>query len=38
MTATELGAAPIAIIYRVDEGSHTVTVVDIDHRRDVYRT
>lgn len=26
------------IIYRIDEASRTVTVVDIDHRRDVYRT
>jgi mRNA-degrading endonuclease RelE of RelBE toxin-antitoxin system len=26
------------IIYRIDEESHSVTVVDIDHRRDVYRT
>lgn len=26
------------IIYRIDEGSRTGTVVDIDHRRDVYRT
>jgi mRNA-degrading endonuclease RelE of RelBE toxin-antitoxin system len=24
------------IIYRVDDASRTVTVVDIDHRRDVY--
>jgi mRNA interferase RelE/StbE len=26
------------IIYRIDDGSRTVTIVDIDHRRDVYRT
>jgi mRNA interferase RelE/StbE len=26
------------VIYRIDEDSHTVTVVDIDHRRDVHRT
>lgn len=26
------------IIYRIDDGAHTVTVVDVDHRRDVYRT
>lgn len=26
------------IIYRIDDGTHTVTVVDVDHRRDVYRT
>ncbi len=26
------------IIYRIDETARTVTVVDIDHRRDVYRT
>jgi mRNA interferase RelE/StbE len=26
------------IIYRVDEESHSVTVVDVDHRSDVYRT
>jgi mRNA interferase RelE/StbE len=25
------------IIYRIDDESRTVTVVDIDHRRDVYR-
>lgn len=24
------------IIYRVDDASRTVTIVDIDHRRDVY--
>jgi mRNA interferase RelE/StbE len=26
------------IIYRVDDATHTVTVVDVDHRRAVYRT
>ncbi|WP_245714572.1 type II toxin-antitoxin system RelE family toxin [Micromonospora inyonensis] len=26
------------IIYRVDDHNRTVTVVDIDHRRDVYRS
>ena len=26
------------IIYRIDEESHSVTVVDVDHRSDVYRT
>ena len=26
------------IIYRIDEKSRIVTVVDIDHRRDIYRT
>ena len=26
------------IIYRIDEKNRTVTVVDVDHRRDVYRT
>jgi mRNA interferase RelE/StbE len=26
------------IIYRVDDATHTVTVVDVDHRRDVYRS
>jgi mRNA-degrading endonuclease RelE of RelBE toxin-antitoxin system len=25
------------IIYRVDDRARTVTVVDVDHRRDVYR-
>lgn len=25
------------IIYRVDEATRTVTVVDVDHRRDIYR-
>jgi mRNA-degrading endonuclease RelE of RelBE toxin-antitoxin system len=25
------------IIYRVDDAARTVTVVDVDHRRDVYR-
>jgi mRNA interferase RelE/StbE len=24
--------------YRIDEGTHTVYVLDIDHRRDVYHT
>jgi mRNA-degrading endonuclease RelE of RelBE toxin-antitoxin system len=26
------------IIYRVDEDNRVVTVVDVDHRRDVYRS
>lgn len=26
------------VLYRIDESSRTVTVVRIDHRRDVYRT
>jgi mRNA-degrading endonuclease RelE of RelBE toxin-antitoxin system len=26
------------IIYRVDEDNRVMTVVDVDHRRDVYRT
>jgi mRNA interferase RelE/StbE len=26
------------VIYRIDEGQRTVTVVDIAHRRDAYRT
>ncbi|MGC5052841.1 type II toxin-antitoxin system RelE family toxin [Micromonospora sp. DT48] len=26
------------IIYRIDDDNRTVTVVDIDHRRDVYRS
>jgi len=26
------------IIYRIDEATRTVTVVDVDHRRDVYRS
>jgi mRNA-degrading endonuclease RelE of RelBE toxin-antitoxin system len=26
------------IIYRVDEQNRVVTVVDVDHRRDIYRT
>jgi mRNA-degrading endonuclease RelE of RelBE toxin-antitoxin system len=26
------------VIYRIDDDAHTVTVVDIDHRRDVYRS
>jgi mRNA interferase RelE/StbE len=26
------------VIYRIDEKAHVVTVVDIGHRRDVYRT
>lgn len=26
------------IIYRIDEKNRVVTVVDVDHRRDVYRT
>lgn len=26
------------IIYRIDEGARVVTVVDVGHRRDIYRT
>ena len=26
------------VIYRIDEKARTVTIVDIDHRRDVYHT
>jgi mRNA-degrading endonuclease RelE of RelBE toxin-antitoxin system len=26
------------IIYRTDDKSRIVTIVDVDHRRDVYRT
>ena len=26
------------IIYRIDDGARIVTVVDVGHRRDVYRT
>jgi mRNA interferase RelE/StbE len=26
------------IIYRIDDSAHVVTVVDVGHRRDVYRT
>jgi mRNA interferase RelE/StbE len=26
------------VIYRIDDKTHVVTVVDIGHRRDVYRT
>lgn len=26
------------VIYRIDDKNHVVTVVDIGHRRDVYRT
>lgn len=26
------------VIYRIDDKAHVVTVVDIDHRRDIYRT
>lgn len=26
------------IIYRIDDDTHTVAVVDIDHRRDAYRS
>ena len=26
------------VIYRIDDAAHIVTVVDIGHRRDVYRT
>ncbi|HKT03452.1 MAG TPA: type II toxin-antitoxin system RelE/ParE family toxin [Rugosimonospora sp.] len=25
------------VIYRIDDATRTVTVVDVDHRRDVYR-
>ena len=26
------------VVYRIDDDSHTVTVVDVAHRRDVYRS
>ena len=26
------------VIYRIDDKAHVVTVVDVAHRRDVYRT
>jgi mRNA interferase RelE/StbE len=26
------------IIYRIDDDAHVVTVVDVGHRRDIYRT
>jgi mRNA interferase RelE/StbE len=26
------------VIYRIDDDAHTVTVVDVGHRRDVYRS
>jgi mRNA interferase RelE/StbE len=26
------------VIYRIDDKAHVVTVVDIGHRRDIYRT
>ncbi len=26
------------IIYRIDDATRTVTVIDVDHRRDIYRT
>jgi mRNA interferase RelE/StbE len=26
------------VIYRIDDKTHVVTVVDIGHRRDIYRT
>ncbi|MGH3444709.1 MAG: type II toxin-antitoxin system RelE family toxin [Nocardioidaceae bacterium] len=26
------------VIYRIDEGQHTVSILDVSHRRDVYRT
>jgi len=26
------------IIYRIDDGARVVTVVDVGHRRDIYRT
>lgn len=32
------GSAHVAVIYRVDDRSGMVTVVDVAHRRDVYRT
>ena len=25
------------VIYEIDDGQHTVTIVDIGHRRDIYR-
>ncbi len=29
---------PYRVIYRIDDKTHVVTVVDIGHRRDIYRT
>ncbi len=26
------------VVYRIDDSTHTVTVVDVAHRRDAYRT
>jgi mRNA-degrading endonuclease RelE of RelBE toxin-antitoxin system len=26
------------VVYRIDDASHTVTVLDVAHRRDAYRT
>ncbi len=26
------------VVYRIDENTHTVTVLDVAHRRDAYRT
>ncbi len=26
------------VVYRIDEATHTVTVLDVAHRRDAYRT
>jgi mRNA interferase RelE/StbE len=26
------------VVYRIDDATHTVTVVDVAHRRDAYRT
>jgi hypothetical protein len=31
-------AGTYRIIYRIDDEGRIVTVVDVDHRRDVYRT
>jgi PHD/YefM family antitoxin component YafN of YafNO toxin-antitoxin module len=34
----ELARGTYRIIYRIDDKNRIVTVVDVDHRRDVYRS
>jgi ParE toxin of type II toxin-antitoxin system, parDE len=34
----ELSRGTYRIIYRIDDKNRIVTVVDVDHRRDVYRS
>ena len=34
---SQLVAAEYRVVYEIDEEAKTVTVLDVDHRRDIYR-